>query len=252
MQVIERSRKSSRKPIWRRALERFRAHGLARTLRDGRSALLYAAHYRLHDRRFEQLESSPTSRVVEARRLDLDQASRARSSEHLASPRRCVAWLIEAIPHELEALAFVDAGAGLGRAVLTAAEYPFREVVGYELSPTLAKGAEANIRGYSSSRVRAQSVTIRQGDALSESWPEGPAAFFLFNPFNREPSERFLARLERRRAQGAVDYLALLNFQYPELLDASGFEPVPLAPLARLRLSLLSPYPAQLLVTAAR
>ena len=38
----------------------------------------------------------------------------------------------------LEDVSFIDVGAGMGRAVLLAAELPFRQVAGVELNPTLA------------------------------------------------------------------------------------------------------------------
>ena len=44
----------------------------------------------------------------------------------------------------IEAFTFVDVGAGMGRAVLLAAELPFKAVVGVELNPTLAGIARRN------------------------------------------------------------------------------------------------------------
>ncbi|HEV2213914.1 MAG TPA: class I SAM-dependent methyltransferase, partial [Terracidiphilus sp.] len=44
----------------------------------------------------------------------------------------------------VEEFAFVDAGAGMGRALLLAAETPFRSVTGVELNPTLARIARRN------------------------------------------------------------------------------------------------------------
>ena len=45
----------------------------------------------------------------------------------------------------IDAYTFVDLGAGMGRAMLLAAAYPFRAVVGVELHPTLARIARRNL-----------------------------------------------------------------------------------------------------------
>ena len=45
----------------------------------------------------------------------------------------------------IEEFTFVDLGAGMGRAMLLASEYPFRSVVGVELNPTLARIARKNV-----------------------------------------------------------------------------------------------------------
>ena len=45
----------------------------------------------------------------------------------------------------IDEFAFVDVGAGMGRAVLLASELSFREVVGVELNPALARIARKNV-----------------------------------------------------------------------------------------------------------
>jgi hypothetical protein len=45
----------------------------------------------------------------------------------------------------LEEFTFIDIGAGMGRAVLLAAEMPFRAVIGVELHPALTRIARKNL-----------------------------------------------------------------------------------------------------------
>ena len=47
---------------------------------------------------------------------------------------------------------FVDVGSGKGRALLLASDYPFREIIGVELSPELDRVARANIARYTGAR----------------------------------------------------------------------------------------------------
>jgi len=54
-------------------------------------------------------------------------------------------WLRSRPAGAIEDYSFIDVGAGMGRAVLLAAELPFRQVVGVELNPTLARIARKNL-----------------------------------------------------------------------------------------------------------
>ena len=53
---------------------------------------------------------------------------------------------------------FVDVGSGKGRALLLASDYPFREIIGVELSPELDRVARANIARYPGQRAVSSST----------------------------------------------------------------------------------------------
>jgi SAM-dependent methyltransferase len=78
---------------------------------------------------------------------------------------------------------FVDLGCGKGRVLLSALAYPFARVVGVELSPTLAKIAEQNLRAARLPVRRACSSQVVCGDAREFPLPEGPSVAFFYNPF---------------------------------------------------------------------
>jgi predicted RNA methylase len=120
---------------------------------------------------------------------------------------------------------FVDVGAGMGRAVLLAAEMPFRRVIGVELHPTLARIARRNLQHWrESARVHA-STQIRCGDAAEFRLPPGPILLFLFNPFGATVMRRFLKRVvtDRARRPHAVDLLYVNNEQEAVLESQRGF-----------------------------
>lgn len=98
----------------------------------------------------------------------------------------------------IENFAFLDLGAGMGRAILLASEYPFRKVVGVELNPILAGIARQNLRHWrAAGRLRAP-VKVTCGDAVSARIPIGPCLIFLFNPFGGSVMRRLLNRLAVR------------------------------------------------------
>jgi len=97
----------------------------------------------------------------------------------------CRRWLetLPGVSGRIEAYSFVDVGAGKGRALLLAAELPFRKVIGVELSEELARIAQKNIERCSrASRPKAK-IRAVQGDAAKFPWPRNPLLVYLYNPF---------------------------------------------------------------------
>lgn len=115
---------------------------------------------------------------------------------------------------------FVDLGAGMGRAVLLAAEYPFRSVVGVELHPTLARIARRNMASWRAMDLARAPMRIFCQDAAEFELPFGPCVVFLFNPFGAPVLRRLLARWTRRLA-GREDRLDLLyvNNEHDHVLE---------------------------------
>jgi SAM-dependent methyltransferase len=126
----------------------------------------------------------------------------------------------------IEEFTFIDVGAGMGRAVLLAAELPFRRVVGIELNLTLASIARKNIaRLRAAGRVPAPTRLIC-ADAADYAFPAGPSLVFLFNPFGAPVMRRLLANLsaENARLAGQLDLLYVNNEQEHVLELQSGFK----------------------------
>jgi len=78
--------------------------------------------------------------------------------------------------------AFLDYGSGMGRAVVSAAIYPFRKIIGVELLSELITIAEHNIR---QARAKLKCEDIQLVKAAAETYlpPEDITVFFLYNPF---------------------------------------------------------------------
>jgi SAM-dependent methyltransferase len=84
----------------------------------------------------------------------------------------------------LEAYTFVDVGAGKARALLLAAELPFRKVIGVELNEALARIAQKNVALWTRlTRPRAK-IRVLQEDAAEFRWPRTPLLVHLNNPFD--------------------------------------------------------------------
>jgi SAM-dependent methyltransferase len=125
----------------------------------------------------------------------------------------------------LEEVSFIDVGAGMGRAMLLAAELPFRRVVGVELNPTLARIARRNLAFWrAAGRARAPMRMICR-DAVEFRLPQGPCLAFMFNPFGAPVMRRLLAAWSRALAgrPGQLDILYVNNEQERVLEQQTGF-----------------------------
>jgi SAM-dependent methyltransferase len=125
----------------------------------------------------------------------------------------------------IEQFMFIDVGAGMGRALLLAAEMPFRKAIGIELNPTLVGIARRNM---SSWRARGRTRTATRivcCDAVQFNYPAAPCLLFLFNPFGATVMRRMLARLTSIFANhpGGLDLLYVNNEQEQVLERTSGF-----------------------------
>jgi hypothetical protein len=83
----------------------------------------------------------------------------------------------------LDQFTFIDVGAGMGRAMLLAAQHPFSAVVGVELHPTLARIARRNLAIWREQGRALTGMRVYCRDAVSFPLPPGPCVAFLFNPF---------------------------------------------------------------------
>lgn len=120
---------------------------------------------------------------------------------------------------------FVDVGAGMGRAVLLAREYPFKQIVGIELSPHLLEIARENVARGRGFEIACRDVRLIRADARKRKMPRGPLVVFLYNPFDEQALEAVLDRMEERGdACGA--WLLYHTPVHGDLVVCRGYEPV--------------------------
>jgi SAM-dependent methyltransferase len=115
----------------------------------------------------------------------------------------------------IDEFTFVDLGAGMGRALLMAAEFPFRAAVGVELNPTLARIGRKNMAVWRKLGRAHAPMRMVCCDAAEFKLPAGPCVVFLFNPFGAPVMKRLLANWSRSFGQreGQLDILYVNNEQ---------------------------------------
>jgi len=125
----------------------------------------------------------------------------------------------------IEDFSFIDIGAGMGRAVLLGAEFPFRRVVGVELNLTLARIARRNMAVWRAAKRAKAPMRLVCGDAVEFALPAGPCLAFLFNPFGAPVMRRLLTAWSRTLAgrDTQLDLIYVNNEQERELERQTGF-----------------------------
>ena len=111
--------------------------------------------------------------------------------------REMLASLIQASPKvDFREFTFIDIGSGKGRALLMAADYPFRRVLGIELLPVLHRVAQENIKKYKSESQQCFAIDCVLGDASEFAFPPEPTVLYLFNTLPESGLVKLVSNLE--------------------------------------------------------
>lgn len=112
--------------------------------------------------------------------------------------REMLASLMLASPKsDFRQFTFIDIGSGKGRALLMAADYPFRRILGIELLPELHRVAKENVGKYKSDSQQCFVIDCVLGDASEFVFPPEPTVLYLFNPLPESGLVRTISNLER-------------------------------------------------------
>ncbi len=123
---------------------------------------------------------------------------------------------------------FLDLGSGKGRAVFQAArDYPFRRVVGVELSDVLTEIARENIER-NQHRLRCAHVDLVVADVINYDIPDDATVVYCNNPFVGDvfaaATDKLLASYDRRKRRIRFIYTNPIEHDY--LVGTGRFRPL--------------------------
>ena len=111
--------------------------------------------------------------------------------------REMLTNLLSSAKIDFRGFTFIDIGSGKGRALLMAADYPFRRILGIELLPELHRVSEENISKYKSDSQQCFAIDCLLGDACEFAFPPEPTVLYLFNPLPEYELARMIGYLDR-------------------------------------------------------
>ena len=174
------------------------------------------------DRRFDRCFGTETGGIVESDLLELGRSVKKHSTHYQASSPEVFHRLMEALPIRHEEFVFVDLGSGKGRALLMAADYPFRKILGVEASATLHDIAKGNLSVCANPSQRCGNLEVVLSDAVQFPIPDGPVVLYLFNPFGEQPIARLVSNVERSLSRAPRElWIIYLNAEHRHLFERS-------------------------------
>jgi SAM-dependent methyltransferase len=131
---------------------------------------------------------------------------------------------LDGLTLDFSAFTFVDLGCGKGKPLMVAATYPFRRLVGVDISPVCVAAARRNLAEYRPEPVDGSRVELLTVDAEDFRFPEDPLVVYLFNPFPGRVLGGVVTNLEASlRARPRPVALIYVN---PHALDAVAGSPL--------------------------
>ena len=216
---------------FRRLRRAVRVHGVAGTAKVGaRSVMTWPARRRwmAKERDWDARHGVNTAGIVPLTALAIDSSHRDFGVRYQASSPDGFRALIRSLPVPPEQLTFIDLGAGKGRALLMASEFPFRRVIGVEFAPALADVARANVQSFQSDARACADVAVLCADAVDYDLPDEPSVVYIYNAFERPVMQKVLANVARSRERNPRPLLlALADCSVdPTLLQETGMRRV--------------------------
>jgi len=120
-----------------------------------------------------------TDAIVRLRDLGMDAPGR---KDYAATTYSGMRSIIRTIGFDVKDHVFLDLGAGMGRAMILAARFPFKGVLGVEVSPQLAEIAKENI-AKCRNKLACQAIELVVADAAGYRIPTSVTVVYCFNPF---------------------------------------------------------------------
>jgi SAM-dependent methyltransferase len=181
---------------------------------------VYAPAQRTHP--IDRTYGINTSGVVPVEKLHPDQSLHPLIIAYVGSQPSIVRRALSALG-DIRDFVFVDLGCGKGRVTAVASEFPFRAVIGVELSAALAATARANAAIIARQFPDRPKITITEANVVDFPLPSGKVVFFNYHAFGAELIADIVAKCEGALASGELPrmFFVYYNPVHPEAFDAS-------------------------------
>lgn len=158
------------------------------------SEYLYVGMFRTHP--FDCAYGTDTGGVELPTDFAVSDVIRSNASAYLGSQPNVIRLALGHLP-PVDNCTFLDLGCGKGRPLFVATEFPFRRIIGVELSPHLAEIAQRNAVIVAGLHPHRTPVEIVQADASTFALPPGNLVIFLYHPFGYDVMAKVVASLEK-------------------------------------------------------
>jgi len=161
---------------------------------------------------FDQAHGVDTASSVYAHEIGFRGTAGLFASHYHPAPARVIVHALSELPIRHEDYVFVDFGSGKGRALLVAANFGFRQVIGVEASPALHDVALQNIARYRSDQQKCHAIESHCMDCLEFELPDEDIVLYMYHPFAasvlRDVLKRVVTQFSRSSREIYIVYLS--------------------------------------------
>jgi len=132
---------------------------------------------------------------------------------------------VAALAIKFDDFTFIDFGAGKGRALLLASEFPFKKIIGVEFSSQLLDIARRNLQTYKTTRQQCRSIDLLCMDIVDFQLPPEPAVLFFYDPCAERVVRRVLHNIEKslRQCPRQIYVIYIVPGSKATLFEAAAF-----------------------------
>ena len=201
-------------------------HGVGRLFRPAPPPWTRPEAQQKDDEDFDRAFGVQTAGVIQLKNLDVQDGNWVYGIDYEPTPGPVFQDMMARTALDFEKYTFVDFGSGKGKALLLAAGYGFKKVIGVEISEELCREAEANIANFRGPMISG-SIHAVCCDAEKFEMPDGPLYLYFYNPFDEAVMSNVIANIKTEFArQVRPIYSALVYPRLEHLFLESNFEPV--------------------------
>lgn len=217
--------KATTESLFRKIYNSLEKDGVSITWHKAITSLRYKL-FRMEDRKWADQHHL---RTLEDEEIDeigpIKGDNKSHGFRYVASPICLVRTVVQSVIEDLNQngldlsdCTFIDYGSGKGQALMVAAEFPFREVIGIEFSQNLHEQAEANLEAFLRNNSKTSNIKSIEADASEFKLPKNITLVYFFNPFSEHVLRKVLRRLEERARQ--TDSPVYIAYAQAKLEDA--------------------------------
>ena len=166
-----------------------------------------------------------TEKIHEVGALDIATAKNARHAvRYQPSPLRVATETISALDIDHKRFSFLDFGAGKGRVLVIAGQFPFKSVIGIEFSRELCEIATRNIARIAPAQRAAAAIECINEDVTACLLPDTPLVCYFYNPFDRVIMSTVVEKLVASLLKAPREiFIIYLQPKHRELFEDSGY-----------------------------
>lgn len=173
---------------------------------------------------FDQRYGTDTGGIIGVGTLDIAERDMEHSMHYGPISEDEFTRIMQNFSFPCEKLVFIDIGSGKGRALFLASFYPFKKIVGVEISTMLHEAAQSNLAIFRDDRQQCHDIEILCQNGATFPIPKEPLLIFLCNPFDDQVMRLVISHIEDSlREEPREVYIWYVKPCYRAVLDTTAF-----------------------------